>query len=76
VGSILFQILLIPIPQVRGENQVHQTEPPYQVRLVTSWRSLGVPECTVLDRLAHYHSSYRHGDHTIGLGIVLQGLLH
>jgi len=54
---------------------VHEAEPLYLARLNTSGRSPGIPEGAVKDRLTHCHSSLRHGTHTIGLGIVFQGLL-
>jgi hypothetical protein len=48
---------------------------PRLVRLVTSGRSPSIPYRALLDRLTHCHSSYRHGAHTVGLGIVFQGVL-
>jgi len=54
---------------------IHQAEPLYLVRLNTTGRSPTIPEGAVNVRLTHCHSSLRHGMHTIGLGIVFQGLL-
>ena len=54
---------------------VQQKEPLYLARLNTTGRLPGIPEGAVKDRLTHCHSSLRHGAHTIGLGIVFQGLL-
>ena len=54
---------------------VRQAETLYLARLNTTGRSPGIPEGAVKDRLTHCHSSLRHGTHTIGLGIVFQGLL-
>jgi len=54
---------------------VHQAEPLYLARLNTTERSPGIPEGAVEDRLTHCHSSLRHGTHTLGLGVVFQGLL-
>jgi len=54
---------------------VHQVEPLYLARLNTTGRSPDIPEGAVKDRLTHCHSSHRHGTHTVGLGIVFQGLL-
>jgi len=65
----------IPIPQDQGKYEVHQAEPVYLVRLDTSGRSPVIPEGAVSDRLTHCHSSLRDGTHTVGLGIVFQGLL-
>ena len=53
---------------------VHQAEPLYLARLNTTGMSPGIPEGAVKDRLTRCHSSLRHGTHTIGLGIVFQGL--
>jgi len=51
-------------------------EPPSLIKLSTSGGgSPGVPEDAVSDRLTHCHLSIRHGTHTVGLGIVFQGLL-
>ena len=52
-----------------------QAEPLYLARLNTIGRSPGIPEGAFKDRLTHCHSSLRHGTDTVGLGIVLQGLL-
>ena len=55
---------------------VHQAEPLYLARLKYNWEdTTGIPEGAVKDGLTHCHSSPRHGTHTIGLGIVFQGLL-
>jgi hypothetical protein len=54
---------------------VHQAEPLYLTRQNTTWISPGIREGTVKDRLTHCYSSLRHGTHTVGLGIVLQGLV-
>jgi len=54
---------------------VDQVDPLYLVRLNTTGRSPGIPEGAVKDRIIHCHSSLRHGTHTVGLGIVFQGLL-
>ena len=48
---------------------------PCVVRLSTSGRSPGIPERAVIGRLTHCHPSDWHGTHTVGLGIVFQGLL-
>jgi hypothetical protein len=42
---------------------------------ITTRRPPGIPEGAVCDRLTHCHSSHGHGTHTVGLGIVFQGLL-
>jgi hypothetical protein len=42
---------------------------------ITSGRSPGIQEGAIRDRLTHCHSYLRHGTHTIGLGIIFQGLL-
>jgi hypothetical protein len=68
-------VLSILIPQDQGKYTVHQAEPLYMVRLNTSGRSPSIPEGAVSDRLTHSHSSHKHGTHTLGLGIVFQGLL-
>jgi len=47
----------------------------YLVRLNTTGRSPSIPEGAVSDRLTHCHLSVRHSMHTVGLGIVFQGLL-
>jgi len=75
LDSNLSTIFSISIPWDQGKYEVHQAEPPCFVRLSTSGRSPGVPEGTVNDRLTHCHSSHRHGFHTVGSGIVFQGLL-
>jgi len=54
---------------------VHQAEPLYLARLNTTGRSPGIPGGAIKDQLTHYHSSLKHGTHTVGLGIVFQGLL-
>jgi len=54
---------------------VHQAEPLNLAMLNTSGRSPDFPEGASKDRLTHCHSSLRHGTHTIGMGIVFQGLL-
>jgi len=69
-------VILISIPQDLGKYLVHQAESLYLARLNTTGRLPGIPEGAVEDRLTHCHSSLRHGTHTIGLGIVFQGLLH
>ena len=50
-------------------------DPPCQVRLVTSGSSPGILQRAVLNSLTHCHSSYRHGSHTVGMGIIFKGLL-
>jgi len=67
--------LSISIPQDLGKYLVHQAEPLYLARLNTTERSPGIIEGAVEERLTHCHLSRRHGTHTIGLGIVFQGLL-
>jgi len=62
------------IPKDQGKYLVHQAELLYLARLNATGRSPGIPEGAVKDRLTHYHSSLRHGTHTVGLGIVFQGL--
>ena len=59
----------------RGMIVIHQAELLYLVRLNTTARSPSIPEGAIYDRLTHCHSSLRHGMHTVGLGIVFQGLL-
>jgi hypothetical protein len=54
---------------------VHQAEPLYLARLNTTGRSPGIPGGAIKDQLTHCHSSLKHGTHTVGLGIVFQGLL-
>jgi len=73
--SLDSNLLSVSIPRYQGKYMVHQAEPLYLARLNTIGRSPGIPEGTVKDRLTHCHSSLRHGTHTIGLGIVFQGLL-
>ena len=65
----------ISIPQDQGKCLVHQAQPVYLARLSTTGRSPGIPEGAGKDRLTHCHSFLRHGTHTLGLGIVFQGLL-
>jgi len=60
---------------LKGKYIVHQVQPVYLARLNTTGRSPGIPEGAVKDRLTHWHSSLRHGTHTVGLAIVFQGLL-
>jgi hypothetical protein len=63
------------ITHLRGKNSVHQAEPPRLVRLQYNWEVAWYPRGRRLDRLAHCDSSHRHGTHTVGLGIVFQGLV-
>jgi hypothetical protein len=58
----------IVVPRVHGKYKVHQIEPLYLVSLDTSGRSPGIPDGAVSYRLTHYHSSHRHGTHTVGMG--------
>ena len=67
MGSGLFFMFSILVPQVQRKYQVQQAEPPCLVSLLISGRLPGIPEWAVLSRLTHFHSSYRHGAHTIGL---------
>jgi len=46
----------ISIPQDLGKYLVHQAEPLYLARLNTTWRSPGIPEGAVKDRLTHCHA--------------------
>jgi len=73
--SLDSNLLSVPIPQDQGKYMAHQAEALYLARLNTTGRSPGIPEGAVKDRLTHCHSSLRHGTHTVGLGIVFQGLL-
>jgi hypothetical protein len=57
----------------RGIILILQAEPLYLVN--KTGRSPGIPEDAVSNRLTHCHSSLRHGTHTVGFGIVYQGLL-
>jgi hypothetical protein len=70
-----FSTFSMAIPRDEGKCLIHQAQPLYWIRLNTSGRSPGIPEGAVSDRLTHCHSSHRHGTHTVGLGIVSQGLL-
>jgi hypothetical protein len=63
------------LTHLREKNSVHQAEPPCLVRLQYNWEVAWYPRGCCLDRLTDCHSSHRHGPHTIGLGIVFQGLL-
>ena len=65
-------VLFIQVPRIRGYYKVHQVEPPYLVRLITSGSSPGITKGAVWDILTHCHSSHRHGTHTVGLGIVFK----
>ena len=74
--SLDSQLFSVSIPQDQGKYLVHRAEPLCLARLNTTRRLLpGIPEGAVKDRLTHCHSSLRHGTHTVGLGIVFQGLL-
>ena len=65
----------ISTPEDVGKYLVRHAKPQYLERLNTTGRSPGIPEGAVTDRHTHYHSSPTHGTHTVGLGIVFQGLL-
>ena len=73
--SLDSNLLSISIPWDQGKYMAHQAEPLYLARLNTTVRSPRIPEGAVIDILTHCHSSHRHGTHTVGLGIVFQGLL-
>jgi len=73
--SKVMLMCFISVPRARWNYTVHQVEPHYLVSLHYSGRSPGIPEGAVCDRLTHYHLSHGHGTHTIGLGIVFQGLI-
>ena len=74
-GALLEHLFSVSIPQDLEKYLVHQAEPLYLARLKTTWRSPGIPDGAVEDRLTHCHSSLRHSTDTVGLGIVFQGLL-
>ena len=73
--SVESELFSISIPQDQGKYLVHQAEPLHLAWLTTTRRWPGIPEGAVKDRLAHCHSSHRHGTHTVGFGIVFKGLL-
>jgi len=63
--STIFSIL---IPRDQGKHEVHRAQPPCLVWLNISGRSPCIPECAVMDRLTHCHSSHRHGAPAVDLG--------
>jgi len=69
LGSDFSSVFSLLIPLYQGKYEVYQAEPPCLVRLSTSGRAPRIPDCAVIGGFTCYHSSHRHGTHTVRQGI-------